>query len=255
MASPIIPQTKCCKKCGQTLPATLEYFYHKANGLYGLYSRCKKCHRAMTSVTSKAWNKAHPERVKAAQRRWIDRDPETTREKRTNWARTWRKNNPDKARAAWQRQKIKRKKEGYKYSRTAAAARPATRLTRRVRNQKYKARKRNLPNSLTSSEWVSAVNYFNGCCAVCGRQLSDLFATHSVGMDHWIPLTDPDCPGTIAANIIPLCHGEGGCNNLKGAKRPDEWLVSRYGSRKAKQVLNRIETYFDWVKSSEKDAS
>lgn len=33
----------CAGQCGRELPATLEYFYKKKNGLYGVGSVCKKC--------------------------------------------------------------------------------------------------------------------------------------------------------------------------------------------------------------------
>jgi hypothetical protein len=71
--------------------------------------------------------------------------------------------------------------------------------------------------------------------------------------DHWIPLASPDCPGSIPTNIVPLCHGEGGCNNSKGKHNPVEWLDRRFGKRKAKQVLARILAYFDTLRE-EKDA-
>ena len=34
---------KTCTKCGETLPATTEYFHKKKSGKYGLSSTCKKC--------------------------------------------------------------------------------------------------------------------------------------------------------------------------------------------------------------------
>jgi 5-methylcytosine-specific restriction endonuclease McrA len=36
--------TKVCSRCHRELPATREHFYAKKNGLYGLYSSCKRCH-------------------------------------------------------------------------------------------------------------------------------------------------------------------------------------------------------------------
>jgi len=110
------------------------------------------------------------------------------------------------------------------------------------------ARKRGLPDDFTVDQWQRCLDYFNHCCAVCGRQMKDLFGTHTVAMDHWIPLSSPDCPGTVAHNIVPLCHGEGGCNNSKGAKIPETWLKKRFGGRKAKAIVARIEAYFDWLR-------
>lgn len=112
------------------------------------------------------------------------------------------------------------------------------------------ARQQDLPFGLTTEDWQRALEYFNGCCAVCGRQLNDLFGTHFAAKDHWIPVSyeGSDNPGTVATNIVPLCHGEDGCNNKKNAKLPDVWLKQEYGTRKAAQILTRINTYFEWIK-------
>jgi len=93
-----------------------------------------------------------------------------------------------------------------------------------------------------------AIQYFNGCCATCGRQLYDLFGERKLHFDHWIPLTDPKCPGTVATNMVPLCGGIGGCNNSKHAADPHTWLRRRFGPRKAREIEARIETYFSIVR-------
>jgi hypothetical protein len=51
--------------------------------------------------------------------------------------------------------------------------------------------------------------------------------------------------------MIPLCHGERGCNNLKNARMPAEWLIERFGKRKAKAILDRIEVFFQVVRDKE----
>jgi hypothetical protein len=69
-------------------------------------------------------------------------------------------------------------------------------------------------------------------------------------MDHWIALSDPrpDNPGTVPTNIVPLCHGIGGCNNRKSNRDPVEFLETEFGVRRARQILTRINAYFAWVK-------
>lgn len=114
----------------------------------------------------------------------------------------------------------------------------------RIKSSRYRGRKRNLLDTFTADDWRFALEYFNGCCAVCGRQLNDLFGERTAAMDHWIPLSSPDCPGTIPTNIVPLCHGVDGCNNSKHDKGPTEWLEWKFGKRKARKVLKRIERYF-----------
>jgi 5-methylcytosine-specific restriction endonuclease McrA len=105
-----------------------------------------------------------------------------------------------------------------------------------------------LPNILTIEQWQHAINYFNGCCAVCGRPLENLFGDIKPAIDHWIPLTykGNDNPGTVATNIVPLCHGDiGSCNLNKSNKMPGEWLNHRFGKYKAKKISKRIQDYFD----------
>ncbi len=112
---------------------------------------------------------------------------------------------------------------------------------------RYNARKRSLLNTLTADEWKQALDYFGGRCAVCGRPPKDLFSTHTIAADHWIPVSKGG--GTTADNILPLCHGLDGCNNSKLNKDPETWLIERLGKRKAKKMLAEIEAYFAWVRT------
>jgi hypothetical protein len=114
---------------------------------------------------------------------------------------------------------------------------------------KHRGRKKSLPVSYSEADWLQAVEYFHGCCAVCGRQGSDLFGEHYLARDHWIPLSymGDDNPGTVPTNIVPLCQGIGGCNNSKGKEMPKAWLAKRFGTRRAAQIEKRIEGYFAWI--------
>ena len=113
-------------------------------------------------------------------------------------------------------------------------------------HQRRRARKRNLPNTMSAQNWEHALNYFHGCCAVCGRSAG---LWHKIAADHWIPLSAADCPGTVKKNIVPLCHdikgGEGGCNNSKRGTDPVKWLTRKVGLSKAMAIAARIQTYFD----------
>lgn len=124
----------------------------------------------------------------------------------------------------------------------------------RVRSHRRRAKARSLPHRFTTSDWARALDYFDHKCAVCGRPRG---LWHTLAMDHWIPLTDPrpDNPGTVASNIIPLCHSQKGgmdsCNNSKHKADPVEWLNRIYGKRKAAQILKRINAYFEWIKEQD----
>lgn len=118
--------------------------------------------------------------------------------------------------------------------------------SRRIYAVNRSARKYGLPATLTPGQWQHALNYFNGCCAVCGRQMNDMFGEFTISADHWIPLIAyENGPGTVATNIIPLCHGKGGCNNSKVHHLPTFWLDRKYGKRKGRQIAAKIQTYFD----------
>jgi len=104
-----------------------------------------------------------------------------------------------------------------------------------------RARKRTLPLAFSTAEQAFCRAYFHYACAVCGNENGFKW---TIGMDHWIPLNSPDCPGTIATNMIPLCHGMTGCNNSKSDHDPETWLLARFGPRKARQILARIRAYF-----------
>lgn len=108
----------------------------------------------------------------------------------------------------------------------------------------YNERKRNLPTAFTARDWENALEYWEHRCAICERPRG---LWHTLAQDHWVPLTSPDCPGTVPTNILPLCHGTDGCNNSKGKKLPGPWLREKLGARRAGRKLREIQDYFAWA--------
>lgn len=121
-----------------------------------------------------------------------------------------------------------------------------------TQNTRREARKRGLPNTFTLKDYKRCIEYFDNACAVCGRKEDEQYR---LALDHWICLTNPDCPGTVPENMIPLCHpkhgGKGACNLTKYTKDPDVWLKERYGDNQAKIISARIQEYFTWVKNQD----
>lgn len=252
-----IPPLKRCTKCGNEYPATREYFQAHKQQKSGLRPECKKCSQAFKKAnweryretTWRQYYEANRQVLSDRFREWRLRNIEYNRNRVNNHYhqnremyrersrrnlplyRVWQAKNRDRIRASARR--FNANHPGY--SRTYG-------LNRR-------ARERLLPHTLTKVQWNACLGYFNHCCAACGRQLRDLFNTHTEAADHWIPLNHTDCPGTVADNIIPLCHGQGGCNNSKCDLLPEEWLVRKFGKRKAAHVLARVNAYFEWVRS------
>ncbi len=219
---------KKCSKCGEEKPATVEYFSRDKRNPDELRYACKSCqieynkrHRSESPVKyqakkreqNKHYQKSNPEKVKHLRKRW-------------------KKENPEKVKA---------------YHRRYAEKHPE-KLAETLRRRRSK--KANIPCSFTSEDESSALRYFNGCCAVCGRPLRDLFGEHYPAMDHWIPVSSPDCPGTIPTNMVPLCHGIDGCNNKKSNADPVEWIKKQYSKQAAHKILDRISSYFESLATS-----
>ncbi len=101
------------------------------------------------------------------------------------------------------------------------------------------ARKLALPDTLTQEQWLNALEYWQRCCAYCGKQANKLM------IEHYVPLTNPACPGTVATNIVPAC---GSCNISKGKRDAVEWLVWKFGETRAHEIQSRILAYFQSIR-------
>lgn len=119
-------------------------------------------------------------------------------------------------------------------------------LKMKMSGQRRRSRRAAFPADFTAEDWLFALDYFHGCCAVCERPLLGLF--HTAHMDHWIPLANPNCLGTVPNNILPLCGGLDGCNTSKHAHDPEQWLVKKFGETQAKAILEKVHEFFSKVR-------
>jgi hypothetical protein len=241
--------TKRCTKCGDEQPATLEYFGKHNETKDGLYPSCRKC--ARNRATTENRKRGHKPRISMQSPVGMRRCSKCLNDYPSNLAHfykakgglsAWCKSCYNEETKRYQSANPEKKK---KYNKTHYYRFPHKQTEKRLRRRTLE---HSLPHVFTDDQWQRALDYFNGCCAVCGRQANDLFGTHTIAPDHWIPLAFPSCPGTIATNIVPLCHGQSGCNNSKGAKLPGQWLTENFSHRKVLDVMARIEAYFDHVK-------
>ena len=87
-------------------------------------------------------------------------------------------------------------------------------LTRnKIAVNNYRARELGKPATLTFDEW-QVILKAHKFCSYCGGTLLE------PNLEHRIPLSDPDSPGTVAQNITISCAP---CNNKKGK---DTWTTS-----------------------------
>lgn len=180
-----------------------------------------EANKAEISAKTKEYRLRNRESIAAGKRRYY----EANKAQEVARADAWNKANPEKAKAS----AAKTRKSNPGVSRSALARR--------------RARKANLPDTFTAQDWQRCLSHFSGCCAVCGR------STATLAMDHWIPLSSPDCTGTIPANIVPLCHGDLGCNNRKADKDALTWLVEAFGEKEGRQIFDKVQAYFSSLNS------
>lgn len=212
---------KVCSQCGALKP--LEAFrLLRGNGrkASARRSECKVCASGYDHI----YHAAHPNLRHQLWQTYYDVNHEEmllraknyyydNHEERRAYHQAWTKTNPEKANA---------------------------------HGRKRKTVKRGLPSTFTYVEQAFCRQYFQYACAACGHEEGFHW---TIALDHWIPLKADTCPGTTSLNMIPLCHGRGGCNNSKGTKDPVVWLNTRFGPRKATQILTKIAAYFEVVRA------
>ena len=231
------PIGRVCRKCGQWFPRSqLRKNRNQPDGVERMCITCNRkeatqyfyAHQEETIDKRRKEYAEYGDKVRARNKKSRDKH----KDKRITAVKEWQKRNPEKTRLA--KSKSAHKNLG-KY-----------REAKRLAEAKRQARKLLLPDTLTAEEWNMCLRYFDNCYAVCGRP-AGLF--HTLAMDHWIPLTNPSCPGTTAKNIVPLCHsqtlGDMGCNNTKQDKNPLTWLILKLGKAKGTAKYREIMEYFE----------
>jgi hypothetical protein len=175
-------------------------------------------------------------------RRRTARDPEGIRRKK----RVYRLANLDKIAAYKERIRQEDPDHFAREAREYRAKNPQKSALISLRaSTRRRKRCESLPETFTTEQQTFMLQYWGYACAACGNQEGFKW---KLSRDHWIAVAAPDCPGTVATNMVPLCHGVNGCNNTKRHKDAHKWLLKRFGPRKAKKIEKAIATYFAIVK-------
>lgn len=111
---------------------------------------------------------------------------------------------------------------------------------RRARKQRYRARRRGKPGTLTGTAWLKAIQWWGECCVYCGRHASE---AGLMTLDHYRPLCAPDSLGTTRRNCLPACER---CNHAKQEQEPERWILATFGPIEGPQIIARIHAYFDY---------
>lgn len=241
---------KICSKCGEVKPADGDHFRMYKNGRLEAY--CRKC----SAVDKQSWRAANPDRTRQKRREWAS----ANRGLKAGYDKKYRESHRDKRSATLKRWYAANRKERLQTARTYRLEhrkqvretinswRAANPEKKRAADWRRRASQKNLPSNYSGVDWQIALDHFGNACAVCGRPIG---LWHTLAADHWIPLASSDCPGTVPWNIVPLCHGTNGCNNAKSDKLPSDWLTERFGKRKGRAILKRIEAFLESRKPQE----
>lgn len=108
-----------------------------------------------------------------------------------------------------------------------------------------RARKVNLPATMSAADQKRCLDYWQYRCAFCNRP-KGMFRGMELTWEHWISINDPrpNNPGTVPWNILPAC---GNCNYGKQDRDAYEFLLKKFGKRKAKVIVDKVLAYFAWV--------
>lgn len=227
-----IPTHKDCTRCKVLKPVEAFSLCRKRSTHAPHWrSECKQC----MALASKNYRSAHPERVRHTNKTYREKH----KLQRNKTSSVWKNNHREHVSA---------------YNRAWRQAHPTyDTIYCRLYPEKIalivhrrRARKQGLPDTFTLEQEQFGRRYFHYACAYCGNEEGFQW---KVVMDHFIPIASPSCPGTIATNMVPSCQGMGSCNNSKSARDPQEWLIARFGKRKAATILRKIDAYFAAVRA------
>lgn len=189
-----------------------------------------------------AWRAKNKAKVKLANRKNYEKNKESRKLDRKAYyiankkqcllaAKRWSRANIDRVRKwqqQWREKNRDRLREYYKKNKGMFLA----------SNLRRRTRQRSLPFDFTRSDMAFGFEFWGGACAICGTPFGLIEKCH---WDHWVPLTNRDCPGTIPANMLPLCAG---CNLGKSDSEGNGFLTRILGSKKACTKSKQISKFF-----------
>jgi len=193
---------KRCTKCGETKPATTEFFTRDASRKSGFRPNCKDC----TKAYDKQRRAVNPEARNERQRAAYAADPEKHREQQRAYK-------ADHAEEINEKRRVTYEKNPEKARAAVRAAQKRHPETMKAANHRRRARILGAEGSHTAEDERIAYRAQKGKCWHCGKLVGDTYE-----IDHLIPL---DKGGSNAANnIVISCRA---CNRSKGAKIMIEW--------------------------------
>lgn len=225
-------QNKTCTGCGNTYPATTEYFNRKGRSDDVLRPKCKAC--------EKSYREANKERKAAVDRQWRIDNREHKAEYMRHYYRAnrerelaryyrWKDEHLDDVKVYWRAYTVSHKDKKREYDKVyrttyfekisagkrewAESHRDMVRLNGRAGAARRKTRTINAEGKYTRQDVIAQYNRQKGKCYYCGKKVGGKFH-----VDHVVPLSrggsnNPD-------NLVVACPS---CNVRKNSRMPHEW--------------------------------
>jgi hypothetical protein len=266
---------KTCKRCGNDKPETDFRIKRTPTNPLHRHTRCKECeaiekeeaaprHRESAKKSTYAWRAKNQERHQENKRRWNREHPENIRRYGQRryaqhheeiLAKNRKRRQQSLEQYRMRARELRKRPEQQAKAKAWWDAHPEKKLIYNRRNALKngqvhtairRARKHALPASFTKCHRIFCFQYWHFTCAYCGEERS---FDRTIALDHFFPIADPTSPGTVPWNMLPACHGKGSCNTSKQHRNPYDWVKHHFGTRKANAILQRIETYFQIVRT------
>lgn len=207
-------QMKTCRKCGEELPATTDYFNKRKDSKDGMCGECKKC------------QKKYREENKYNQQKYEENRRANRKEHTATVKKIYQSKNKDKVSEYG-------KKYYHEHKERIAAYKKKYKAENRdyfiLAKQKRRALEKILPATLTTEQWEQIKLHFENSCCYCG-------ATRVViTLDHFQPLSRG---GELSAqNALPACKF---CNSSKHDKLFESWYPTykHYSKSREKKILD-----------------
>ena len=196
---------KTCTKCGETLPATTEYFYKHNSCKYGLRSVCKKC----IAERGKQYRENNKEKELKRHKQYYENNKEKIAER----SKQHYKDNKDKI-AERSKQYRENNKDKIKKQQKQYYSTPQGQVVAFNRSCRRRTKEQNQGNGITSEQWLECMKFFNWKCAYSGQVLSK----DTRSLDHIIPLNNGGKHEIW--NLVPMYKPY---NSSKHDKDMEEW--------------------------------
>lgn len=239
--------TKICRKCGRELPLTEEYFQRRKKGSKdGFRNDCKECkrradhryyeshkeihsekgrqYRIRNEESIRKYRKdyaiEHRDKIRENKKRYREENADSIKEKN----KQYRLKNKDQQTAYMEQWNAKNKEHKSQYNKQYYKNNPER---RKIQKQTRRAKKQELPATLTKEQWRIIKLHFHDRCCYCGKELL-------LEQDHFIPLSKNGV--YTHNNIVSACRS---CNRSKSNKDFFDWYPKQkfYSKKREQKIL------------------